>query len=725
MTSNTSPPGTPRSAWRPRRPTELALAAFAACAGAWAQDGAPATQQIVVTGSGVEQRAFDTPYAVGVVDRETLRAAGPMVNLSESLARVPGLVVNPRQNYAQDLQISSRGFGARAGFGVRGIRLYSDGVPASTPDGQGQVAHFDLANAERIEVLRGPFSALYGNASGGVIAVVGTRAQRPEARFGLDLGSDGLRQWRGAVETPLDGGFDLRASASGFATDGPRPQSAAERRLVNLRLGWQGSADRVSLSVSHHAQPAADPLGLTRAQLDADPTQTTPQATTFDTRKTVLQEQAGAQWRHRFADAGAGMPSELQLAGYAGSRAVTQWLAIAPATQANPRHPGGVIDFARQYAGADLRFVWRWALGGERSAELIAGVAYDEQTEARRGYENFTGSGSTQQLGVTGRLRRDENNRARSSDVYAQARWDFAAAWSGTLGARSGELAVRTDDAFLSNGNDSGALAYRYTTPVAALQWRAAPGLNLYLSAGRGFESPTLTELAYRPDGAAGFNTTLAPQKSRQFELGAKWRGAAWQIDAALFRADTQGEIGIATNAGGRSTFANVGRTRREGVELAARWQIAPAWRAQLAATWLDAVYRDDFLACAGIPCAAPTVPVPAGNRIAGTMKKSGFAEVAWRVAAHTELGAELRAQGSMAVNDVNSDASAGVWIGALRATHTTPIGNGRIEWLARIDNLGDRRYAGSVIVGDANGRFFEPAPGRTWLLGATWRQAW
>lgn len=682
-------------------------------------------QQIVITGSGVEQRAFDTPYAISVVDADTLRAAGPMVNLSESLSRVPGLVVNARQNYAQDLQISSRGFGARATFGVRGIRLYSDGVPASTPDGQGQVAHFDLAGAQRIEVLRGPFSALYGNSSGGVIALVSARAERREAQAGVDVGADGLRQWRAAVESPLEGGFDLRASASGFSTDGIRPQSAAERRLVNLRLGWQGAADRVTLQASWHEQPADDPLGLTRAQFDANPRQTTPQAIDFNTRKTVEQEQLGAQWRHRFEQSTGLWPAESALSAYVGSRQVTQWLAILPVTQNNPRHPGGVVDFDRQYLGADLRFVWRWPLQGERGAELIAGVALDEQNENRRGFENFTGSGTSQQLGVTGRLRRDENNSARNSDVYAQARADIAPDWAATLGVRSGRLDVRTTDAYLSNGDDSGALRFSYTVPVAALQWRAARNLNLYVSAGRGFESPTLTELAYRPDGSAGFNTALRPQRSRQVELGAKWRDATLSLDAALFRADTQDEIGIATNAGGRSTFTNVGRTRREGAELGGRWQIAPAWRAQAAVTWLDAVYRDAFLTCAGIPCTAPTVPVPAGNRIAGTMSKSGFAELGWRIAPQTELGAELRAQGGIVVNDVNSDATQGVWIGALRATHQIPIGSGRLDLLARIDNLSDRRYAGSAIVGDANGRFFEPAPGRTWLLSATWRQGW
>jgi len=679
----------------------------------------------VITGSGVEQRAFDTPYAISVVDAETLRAAGPMVNLSESLARVPGLVVNARQNYAQDLQISSRGFGARATFGVRGIRLYTDGVPASTPDGQGQVAHFDLAGAERIEVLRGPFSALYGNSSGGVIAVISARPQQRETQLGVDAGTDGLRQWRAAVEAPLEGGFDLRASASGFSTDGPRPHSAADRRLAILRLGWQGEADRVTVQASLHEQPADDPLGLTRAQFDADPRQTAPQAITFDTRKTIDQQQVGAQWRHRFGAAEGPWPVESAFSVYAGSREVTQWLAIPAATQANPRHPGGVVDFDRHYLGADLRFVWRWALAGERSAELIAGLAMDEQNENRRGFENFIGSGATQQLGVTGRLRRDEANRARSNDVYAQARADLSAAWAATLGVRSGRLDVRTEDAYLANGDDSGSLQYRYTVPVAGLQWRATPNVNLYLSAGRGFESPTLTELAYRPDGSAGFNTALRPQRSRQVELGAKWRGAQTSLEAALFRADTSDEIGIATNAGGRSTFTNVGRTRRDGAELAARWQAAPDWRTQVAVTWLDATYVDGFLTCAGVPCAAPTVPVPAGNRIAGTMRKSGFAEIAWRAASHTEIGAELRAQGSMAVNDLNSDASSGAWIGALRATHQIPIGSGRLDLLARVDNLTDRRYAGSVIVGDANGRYFEPAAGRTWLLSATWRATW
>ena len=226
---------------------------------------------VVITGSVRAQSAAQAPYAISVIDQDTLRSGGPMVNLSESMARVPGLVVANRNNYAQDLQISSRGFGTRSGFGVRGIRLYTDGIPASMPDGQGQVGHFDLAGAQRVEVLRGPFSVLYGNSSGGVIALVSAEPQEVRAEGEVDIGSFGLRQYRAGVAGPLGQGFSLRAGASVLEVEGFRPHSAAHRQAGNLRLGWLGDADRVIVIANGLDQPADDPLGLDRKQFDADP----------------------------------------------------------------------------------------------------------------------------------------------------------------------------------------------------------------------------------------------------------------------------------------------------------------------------------------------------------------------------------------------------------------------------------------------------------------------
>ncbi|MDF2467072.1 MAG: TonB-dependent receptor, partial [Ramlibacter sp.] len=436
-----------------------ALAALALIAPAQGQTVAPIVlAPVVVTGSVGPRTLADAPAALGVVDAQDLRSSGPMVNLSEALGRVPGIAVANRSNYAQDLQISSRGFGARAGFGVRGLRLYTDGIPATMPDGQGQVAHFDLAGASRIEVLRGPFSVLYGNGSGGVMALFSAAPTERRAGIDVDAGSFGLHQARLNVEAPFGEGWDLRASYADFGIDGFRQHSQAERKLGNLRLGWHDSNNRILLLASDIAQAAQDPLGLTRAQFDADPDQTTPQAGTFDTRKTLRQSQLGARWEHRI-DA-AGPLRTAALTGYFGSRGVTQWQAIAPATQASPRHGGGVVDFDRDYGGVDARLAWRWS-----GVELVTGATVERQRDDRLGFENFTGSGSAQVLGVRGALRRDEANRVGTRDLYAQAEVALGDTVTATLGVRTGRVDFTAADRLLSNGDDSGALRFHYTNP--------------------------------------------------------------------------------------------------------------------------------------------------------------------------------------------------------------------------------------------------------------------
>jgi iron complex outermembrane recepter protein len=712
----------------------LAAAALLACLGpqvsAQAQSSPPASadappQEVVITGSVVQRALADAPYAASVVGREALRSAGPLVNLSEALGSVPGLVVANRWNLAQDLQISSRGFGARAGFGVRGVRLYSDGIPASGPDGQGQVSHFDMAGAERVEVLRGPFSVLYGNSSGGVISVFSSTPKEARYEVAADAGSFGLRQVRAQVAAPLDGGFSVRLGLASLEQDGFRPHSAAKRQLANLRMGWEQGADSVVALASYLDQPAQDPLGLTRAQIDSDPLSVASVAEQFDTRKTTRQHQAGVRWRHRF---GEGALRESTVALYTGHRHVQQFLAIAPATQffsditpvtaatsATRRHGGAVVDFGRDFSGVEgrLRFAWD-------GLDVVVGAASDRQRDDRKGYENFTGPVATPVLGVVGKLRRDETNRAQSDDLFAQAEWSFAPQLTASAGLRSGRARLSTADAYIATGNadDSGERNFSYTNPVLGLRWAAQPGLNIFASVAQGYESPTLGELAYRSDGNGGFNNDLKAQRSRQFELGSKWASGPLQADFTLFESKVADEIGVATNAGGRSAFQNVGHTLRRGAELATRWRFAPGWQVAGSVTWLDATYRDDFLVCAAIPCAAPTLPVAAGNRIAGTQGSSGFAELVWRSALAGEFGLEVRGAGATWVNDRNTDAAGGYGLIGLRWTHSLALGAGwRGEWLLRVDNAADRRYAGSVIVNDANGRSFETGAPRSVLI--------
>ncbi|HYF21584.1 MAG TPA: TonB-dependent receptor [Ramlibacter sp.] len=372
--------------------------------------------------------------------------------------------------------------------------------------------------------------------------------------------------------------------------------------------------------------------------------------------------------------------------------------------QAAPTHPGGVIDLDRNYQGLDARWV-RQARWAGTPATLTAGVSVEEVREDRRGFQNFAGG----VLGVQGALRRDEANRARTFDQYLQAEWAASERWSLLGGLRRSTVTMRSADRYLAPGNpdDSGSVRFQAVTPAAGVVFHASEALNLYLSLGRGFETPTLNELAYRPGGATGLNLALREATSRQWELGAKLRqGEQWRLNAAVFEARTEDEIAVASNAGGRSVFQNAGATRRRGLELSgvARW--GGGWSAQGAATVLDATYESGSA-------------VPAGNRLPGVPRTSYFAELAW---SHRPWGLdtalEWRRVGRVFVDDANSDAAPAAATLNLRAQLRQTVGRWTFSEFVRVDNLTDRTYAGSVIVNEGSRRFFEPAPGRTWLAG-------
>jgi iron complex outermembrane receptor protein len=682
---------------------------------------APATAEparlapVVVTATRTEAPALEVPASITRLDGEDLRAGRAQVNLSEGLAEVPGLLARDRQNYAQDVQISVRGFGARASFGIRGVRVYVDDIPATLPDGQGQVTHIDLSTVGRVEVLRGPFSALYGNSSGGVISVSTEAPTGPDrVEASAAAGSDGLQRL-GLTARGNTGAFGYTLGASRFTTEGYRRHSAAERRLANARLSWKlGSDTRLTFVANQVDLPEAqDPLGLTRAQWAADPRGVDAAALAFDTRKTMQQTQGGLVLEH-----GIDAHQLLRVMVYQGQRTTTQFQALPVATQANPLHPGGVIDLARHYEGADLR--WRWKAP---TLTVVAGVSADALRERRQGLQNFQGS----TLGVRGALRRDETNRVSNADPYLQAEWRPTADWLVSGGLRRSRVSFSSADGYITatNPDDSGSARYAATLPVLGVSHALSEGLRVYATAGRGFETPTLNELAYRPNGATGLNFALQAATSRSLELGLKARTAAGDtFTLAVFETRTAREIVTQTNLGGRATFQNAGATRRQGLEASAQLALGRGLQAQLAATWLDARYRDGFLTCTATPCAAAASVVSAGNRIPGIARTALSGSLAWQPAGGWRLALEGRALSRVWVNDGNTDAAAGHATLAAAASHQLELGAWQLTSLLRVDNLTARRYAGSVIVNDGNGRFFEPAPGRSWLasLSAAYR---
>lgn len=644
----------------------------------------------------------------------TRTASTLQVGVSEALAGVPGLQVRERQNFAQDTQVSIRGVGARATFGIRGIRLYLDGIPATQPDGQGQLSHFLLASAERIDVLRGPFSALYGNA-GGVIQVHSARIDAGQAlRLRSAAGSFGARshslRWLAARE-----GRDLALTAAHFETDGFREHSAARRSGLNGVFGL-GELGPGSLSLAFNvfdSPDTLDPLGLSREQWREDPAQAVDVARQFNTRKSVSQQQVGAVWEtYRALDA------SWRLALYRGWRDIAQVLSVPVGAQRNPLSSGGLIDLGNVYDGLDLRHARQWATAhGEFS--LTLGLSEERLDQHRQGFENFVGT----QLGVRGAQRRDERSAVRSRDQYAQLHWAPDPSRSLLLGVRRAALDFDSRDNFItaSNPDDSGRVRYARTTPVLGYLQRFSPDLRGWLSWGRGFETPTFNELSYRADGGAGLAFDLRPATSRVLETGLAGGqpGLAWQLVA--HRNDTRDELVVARNVAGRSSFRNVGSTRRQGLEAQIDWRLTDTLDLQASIGWLDARFREGFLRCSGAGCTDPSTLVPAGSRIPGIAARQAFLRLGWRPDPHWELALEAQALSPVVVSDGNSERAPGhALLNTLISRRWTLHGHPLTTFL-RLDNLADRDHIGSVIVNEGNGRFYEPGPGRSVLVGVQW----
>ena len=663
---------------------------------------------VVVSATRIAERSFDLPASIDRVDGRALRDGQLGVNLSEALGAVPGLSIQNRQNYAQDLQLSVRGFGARSSFGVRGVRLYADGIPGTMPDGQGQFSHFDLGSADRIEVLRGPFSAVYGNSSGGVITIFTENGQAGSGLTGSALtGSLGTRRFAIKAADAIDR-TDYVVSAAHFETDGFRDHSRAERNTANVkvRVALDGRSTLALVVNAIETPDVQDPLGLNRAQLAADPTQAGANALLYNTRKSLQQEQAGVILSSTLTDA-----DELSALVYGGRRSTTQFQAILRASEANPAHPGGVIDLGREYQGTEVHVTDRRYPGG-MPLTITAGVSYDALQEIRRGFLNYAGA----DLGVVGTMRRDDRNRVADTDEFLQLEWDPGTRWRAIAGVRHSDIRVASRDrAGLLPPSE---LDYAAANPVAGLVYRISPAANAYASYGRGFESPTLNDLAYRStDGSQpGLNVSLLPARSDNYEVGVKATAGRLRADATLFYITTRDELAVEANAGGRSVYENIPGTQRRGAELAVAADSVSGLEARLAYTYMRAVTTEPYQSCAGLPCAA--VMIPAGNRLPAVPANAFYAGLTWR-AAPMGFSATIETVGraKIYVDDRNSDAAAGYWTTNLRAGISQQGDDWTLDETLRLDNVADRRYVGTAIVNESNSRYFEPAAGRTTYL--------
>ncbi|HBR1927494.1 TPA: TonB-dependent receptor [Klebsiella pneumoniae] len=672
-------------------------------------------QTMVVTAAPTTVSELDTPAAVSVVNGDEMRQAAPRVNLSESLGAVPGLQVQNRQNYAQDLQLSIRGFGSRSTYGVRGLRIYVDGIPATMPDGQGQTSNIDIGSVDTIEVLRGPFSALYGNSSGGVINVTSqTGTQPPTVEASSYYGSLGTWHYgmkaTGAVgDGSHAGDVDYTVSTNRFTTHGYRDHSGARKNLANARLGVRiNDVSKLTLLLNSVDIKANDAGGLTADEWRDNPRQS-PRGDQYNTRKNTRQTQAGLRYERQLS-----AQDDLSVMMYAGERETTQFQSIPRAPQLKPSHAGGVIDLTRHYQGIDTRLTHRGEL--LVPVTLTAGLDYENMSERRKGYENFVMVNGAPQYGEQGALRRNERNLMWNVDPYLQTQWQLTDKLSLDAGVRFSSVWFDSNDYYITpgNGDDSGDASYHKWLPAGSLKYALTDAWNVYLSAGRGFETPTINELSYRSDNQSGLNFGLKPSTNDTVEIGSKTRIGNGLFTAALFQTNTDNEIVVDSSSGGRTSYKNAGKTRRQGMELGLDQQFGESWRLKAAWTWLDATYRTNV--CDDASCN--------GNRIPGIARNMGYASFGYQPEQGWYAGSDIRYMSDIMANDENTAKAPSWTVVGLTTGYKWSYGRMDMDLFGRIDNLFDREYVGSVIVNESNGRYYEPAPGRNYGIGLNlaWR---
>jgi len=670
--------------------------------------GAQSLEGVVVSASRAEQRSFDAPASIQSVERDVIQDGGPQVNLSESLNRVPGLTILNRQNYAQDLQVSIRGFGARTAFGIRGVRLLIDGIPATTPDGQGQGSSISLPSTERIEVLRGPLAQLYGNSAGGVIQAFTREAPEvPELIYQYYGGSFGMHR-NDLQYAGKSGKVGIVADYSTFDTNGYRDNSTTQRKQFNGKLSFgPDEKTRVNLVFNQFDMPLAqDPLGLTSSQLAANPQQAGTNAEARRVRKIVLQNHLGSSLTHAL-----GADRSISARVYYGTRDNTQYQAGTTA--------GTWISLNRAYYGLGLQYNHQLRVG-EMPVRWAAGYEFDRSREYRQGGASSAGEKS-------GAPNRIEDNQAENSDLFAQATALVSERYSITGGVRYSSVRMLSDD-YYGNGTGSGNVSYSAASPVLGVTWHASDSLNIYANYGRGFETPTLSEVAYT--GATGtpvaaFKTSLNASTSQHYEIGAKWvPSPQTRLDLTAFQITTSDEIVVENSTGGKTTYKNSGGTSRTGLEMALRSHLNRRLMATLSASAIDVTYTQGF--CTTASCTTNTVL--AGNKLPGIPQHFLFGELLWtgqpleagqrKPRLGAKAGIEMISAGRLYANDANSASADGYTTFNLKASHGWAVGKGSLTAYARADNVTDQRYVGSVIVNQSSSQFYEPAPGYNWTLG-------
>ncbi len=672
----------------------IALSALGAVA-----DEIPSIEEVTVISSRVERSAKDVPAAISVVGKKDIQLGRQQLGLDESLNRVPGVFAQNRYNFARDLRLSIRGFGARANFGIRGLKIYADGIPATTADGQSGVDDIDLGSLQRIEITRGPSSALYGASSGGVINLFSEDGPDvPYIESGITIGEDQQRKLQ--IKTGGQSGrLNYMVSVSDLSYDGYRDHAKVESTQLNSKFRYDID-DSSELTVIFNlvdSPTAEDAGGITSAQVDADPTQAQPRNLSSNAGEELDQQKIGLIYKKALS-----ADVEMIVRNYYVWRDFSAFLPIG--THIPFVADDGVVEFDRFFYGGGIQFSFNTELFG-RPNQVTTGFDVDIQEDDRQRYLNNAGR--------QGALTFDQIEEAKSYGVFVRNELSLTDEVSLIVGLRFDQVELSVDDKYLLNADQSSDIDFDEFSPMLGVVWDLSPQVSVYANYATSFETPTFTELASPARNLdvslGGFNNVSA-QEAESYEVGFKGRFLAGRLylDAAVFTMQVDDEITSVANIGNRAFFENAD-TDRNGLEVTAIVQASDNLKFSFAYTYSDFEF-DSFA----------TNPTVAGNNLPGLPEHQLFAEASYTHPSGFYVVGDVLFVDELYVNNANSTTNDESTVANLRAGYEAVRGRWKFAPFVGINNLFDEEYNSDVRINGFGGRLFEPAPERNVYAGVT-----
>lgn len=612
------------------------------------------------------------------INRRDFTEQAPTLDIAGLLQGLPGVQADQRANFAQDSRISLRGFGSRSSFGVRGIEVLLDGIPWSTADGQSQPGSMLLEQLGSVEVLRGPFAALYGNSAGGVLALQSKDIAPASVR--LQQVSGQLMQQQ---QLSLSSGHTELAIKQ-LRHDGYRLHNSAEKRQASLRQ---------QLILDDHLQfnwrydwsddpLLQDPQGLTPSEWQQNPKQTAAVATLFNSQKNSAQRQLTMQLQP--------LSGDWQLGIWHGQRDIQQLLAFSGDAITSA---GGVVNLNRHFFGMKGQHqqtlgAWWWQYSAQ----------FEQHTDQRQGFVN--------QRGNIGDLRRDETGQVQSAELAVRSEYITEDLWRFSLGARLSQLKFAVTDYFIQPGNpdDSGEKTNQYPSFALGLSYPLRPELSWNFNLGQGFETPTLTEMAYQRNGN-GLNLALKAARNQQIDTGIKYQTAETEASLDIFYIQSRDELVVDQAIGGRTSYRNAASSRRHGLELFWQQHINPSWQHR----WNSTLLASRFAAQANTARELPGV---------ARVQHDWLLEYRPWQDDHWLLRTQINYRGKLWVDDQNSQHAPAVTLLQLQSRWQFDLPDTQWQLWLGLENALDKNYVGAVVVNQANGRSFEPGMPRQWVAG-------